>query len=99
MGSAKESVKHGFVFVQLIFLALLSVGVRWMPLSGGAHNFLVFGIAFSMAALVLVQYMGLNWRDTLLFWIFMVPVILFAVLVVLLIPDIAHHPFDFLKGV
>jgi caa(3)-type oxidase subunit IV len=92
------STKHGFIFSQLAVLALLAVAVTRLHFSGGLNNLLVLGIAFGMAALVLVQYMGLKWRDTYIFWIFVIPVVLFAILVVLLIPDVAHQPIPFLNG-
>ena len=41
--------------------------------------------------------MGLKIKGPLVVWIFIIPIVLFAIMVVLMMPDIAHVKVDFLK--
>jgi hypothetical protein len=50
-----------------------------------------------MAGLVLGQYMGLRLEGPLVVWTFIVPVALFVVLTLLLMPDIGHVSIEFLR--
>ena len=88
------SLKHGLVYAVLAVLALLSVATRFLPLPGHTGAVVIFAIAFLMAGLVAIQYMGLKWEGTLVYAVVAIPFILFFILVVTLIPDIAHYPFD-----
>ena len=81
------SANHGMVFTVLVILAAVSVGVPFLHLGTVPHNALLFGIAFFMAFLVIMQYMGLKQEGPLVFAFFIVPFVLFAILVALLIPE------------
>ncbi len=74
---------HDFVFILLSILAFLSIGTTFLSLSPGLNNWCVFGIAAIMASLVLLQYMDLKSEGFLVIAFFIVPVVLFAILVVL----------------
>jgi cytochrome c oxidase subunit IV len=87
---------HKLVYTMLVILALLSVGMGFLHLPAIVNNVAIFTIAFAMAALVVAHYMGLRWEGPIILWTFLVPIILFAILVVLLVPDIAHSPLPFL---
>jgi caa(3)-type oxidase subunit IV len=97
MASNSGSAKHGFVFGVLVLLALCSVTAGVLHLPVVLNNILIFAIAFAMAGLVVLQYMGLRMEGPLVFWTFLIPVILFAILVVGLMPDIAHTSIEFLR--
>lgn len=97
--NSKPAASHSVIFSSLVALVLLLVGVSFLPLSALFHNLIIFGIALVMAGLVLGQYMGLRLEGPLVVWTFVVPVILFAIIVILLMPDIAHVPVGFLKHV
>jgi hypothetical protein len=96
--STKSAVSHSAIFSLLVVLALLSVGASLLPLSTLFHNLTIFAIALVMAGLVLGQYMGLRLEGPLVLWTFIVPVILFGIIVILLMPDVAHVPVGFLKS-
>ena len=95
MNPNPTSSNHGILYALLVVLVALAAWVSLLHLSPGLNNLAVFGIAFTMAALVLAQYMGLRWEGPLVLWVFAIPVILFAILVVMLLPDIAHTPMPF----
>lgn len=84
------SIDQGLSFATLVTLALFGVGVTLLQLSPGLQNILVFTAAFIMAGIVVLQYMGLKWEGPLVVWTFLIPVALFAILVIALVPDIAH---------
>jgi hypothetical protein len=96
--NSKSAASHGVIFSLLVALVLFSVGASFLPLSALFHNLIIFGIALVMAGLVLGQYMGLRLEGPLVLWTFFVPVVLF-VIIILLMPDIAHVPVGFLKHV
>ncbi len=87
------SAKHGLVFGTLVVLAFLMVGARFLPLPGYAGTILLFAIAFVMAGLVVLQYMGLKWEGAIVYAVVAGPLVLFLILVLVLIPDVAHYPF------
>ena len=89
---------HGITFSFLVFLVLGSVGASLMHLPPSTNNVIVLAAAFFMAGLVVSQYMGLKVESWVVRLTVAVPVVLFIILVVLLLPDIAHFPVpSFLK--
>ena len=90
------TVNHSLVFGTLVILVLISVGISLLHFSVLMNNVLIFFIAFIMSALVVAQYMGLRFEGRLVVWIFIVPLVLFAILVVALMPDIGHVAVNFL---
>ena len=92
MNPQNHSNRYDFVFALLVGLVFTSVGVSLLHLPGILNNLLVLGIAFLMAGLVAVHYMGLKWNGPLIEVIVAIPLALFILLVAVLIPDIAHIP-------
>jgi caa(3)-type oxidase subunit IV len=98
MSSTTSSTKHGMVFSALVAMALSSVGIVFLHLPGFTQNIAVFSVAFLMAGLVFFQYMDLKSEGKLIYWIMVIPFVLFGILVVLFIPDVCHYSIDFMKG-
>jgi len=98
MDPQKASARHNIVFSILAGFVLLSVGVSLLHLPESINNLIVLGIAFLMACLVAAQYMGLKWEGRLIDVIVVIPLALFALLIIVLIPDIGHHSIPFLQG-
>ncbi len=97
MSTTTANSKHGMVFGALVAMALSSVGIVFLHLPGLTQNIAVFSVAFLMAGLVFFQYMDLKSEGKLIYWIMVIPFVLFAILVVLFIPDVCHYSIDFLK--
>lgn len=97
--SSKTSSNHAAVFSSLMVLSLCAVGVTFLHLSILANNLAIFGVAVVMAGLVVFQYMNLKGEGILIYWVILVPLVLFAILVFLLMPDVCHFSVDFLKGI
>jgi heme/copper-type cytochrome/quinol oxidase subunit 4 len=83
MNTKSKFSNHNVIFILLAVLAFFSVGTTFLSLSPGLNNWYVFGIAAIMASLVLIQYMDLKSEGFLVYAFFIVPVVLFAILVVL----------------
>jgi caa(3)-type oxidase subunit IV len=96
--NAPTSSNHTAVFISLIVLVLCAVGVTFLHLSVMTQNFSIFGVAAVMASLVFFQYMNLKSEGHLIYWLTIIPLVLFAILVVLLMPDVCHYSIPFLKG-
>ena len=90
MAQSQNPTSHTVVFSLLVVLVLCAVGVSLLHLPPLTNNFAIFAIAFVMAGLVVVQYMGLKMEGPTVRLVVAVPVVLFAILVILLMPDIAH---------
>ncbi len=90
MATQSRPVNHNFVFAFLVMLVLISVGVSLLHLSALMNNLVVIGVALVMSALVVAQYMGLRFEGRLVIWSFALPLILFAILVIAMMPDIGH---------
>ena len=90
-------MKHGMVFALLVILALFSVGKALLHLPALWNNLVIFGVAFVLAGLVVAQYMGLRMEGPVVIIIFVIPLVLFAIMVILLMPDVAHVKVDFLR--
>ena len=97
MAPKSASASHGVVFTLLVVLVLCAVGSTQLHLSPLMNNLIIFSIAFIMAGLVTAQYMGLRIEGPLILWIVFIPTLLFAILVILLMPDVAHVPVEFLR--
>lgn len=81
---------HAVTFSLLILLVLGSLGASLLHLAPLANNIIVLAAGFLMAGLVVTQYMGLQTEAWVVRLTVTVPVILFIILVVVLMPDIAH---------
>jgi caa(3)-type oxidase subunit IV len=96
--NSTSSSNHLAVFSSLVVLALCAVGVTFLHLSAVANNLAIFGVAVVMAGLVVFQYMNLKSEGTIIYWVTIIPLVLFAILVILLMPDVCHFSIDFLRG-
>lgn len=81
--------RQSTVLVLLIILALVSVGIHYLHLTYGIAIPLYALVALSMTSLVTGKYMRLLSEGNMIYFLAGIPVFLFIVLVVLLIPDIA----------
>ena len=99
MNSNTSVNNHSAIFSVLVVLALSSVGISFLHLPVLANNLAIFSVAVVMAGLVFFQYMDLKSEGKLIYWIMIIPIILFGILFVLFIPDVCHYSIDFLKKV
>lgn len=83
MRSKSNSANHNLIFILLVVLSLISIATTFLSISPDLSNWYIFGIAAIMATLVLLQYMDLKSEGFLVYAFFVVPVVLFAILVVL----------------
>ncbi len=97
MNSNTASNNHTTVFSVLVVMALSAVGVTFLHLPLMANNVAIFSIAFVMAGLVFFQYMDLKSEGKLIYWIMIIPFVLFGILLVLFIPDVCHYSINFLR--
>ncbi len=89
--SASKS-NHGMVYVALVILALVTVGSSLLQFPGNVGIYIIFVLALAQAFLVALQYMGLKIEGYMVYGLIIIPLVLFAILVFLCIPDIAHYP-------
>ncbi len=85
------------IFSALVVLVLCAVGIFFLHLPIVLNNLAIFSVAILMAGLVFFQYMDLKSEGKLIYWIMVIPMVLFAILFVLFIPDVCHYSIDFLK--
>jgi len=98
MDAKSGILNHSLIFGLLVVLMAASVGTSLLLHSSPvANNVVIFIIAFIMAGLVISQYMDLKIEGPLVIWLVLIPVILFAIIVFLMMPDIAHVSVDFLR--
>ena len=93
MNSTTASNNHTMIFSVLVVMALSAVGVTFLHLPIVTNNVAIFAIAFVMAGL----YMDLKSEGKLIYWIMIIPFILFGILLVLFIPDVCHFSINFLR--
>jgi len=99
MSSNSATNNHSLIFSLLVIMVLGAVGVTFLHLPIMANNLSIFAIAFTMAGLVFFQYMDLKSEGKLIYWIMIIPCVLFGILFVLFIPDVCHYSIDFLRKV
>ncbi len=97
MNSNTSVNNHSAIFSVLVLLALSAVGITFLHLPVVSNNLAVFAVATVMAGLVFFQYMDLKSEGKLIYWIMIIPFVLFGILLVLFIPDVCHYSIDFLK--
>ena len=87
-----ESGKSGDnYFAVWLWLVALTVGYlleRWVGIPRRWALVVIFGIAFWKASLVALNFMHLKRESPVIYAIAAVPIVLFAILVLLLLPDI-----------
>lgn len=84
----KASSGHEAIFIALVVLVLSMVGLSQAHLPGALHNTAIFLVAGIMSVLVAMRYMGLRIEGKLVWTMVLVSLLLFAILCVVLIPDL-----------
>lgn len=97
MNSNVSANNHTMIFSVLVLLALSAVGITFLHMPILQNNLAIFAVATFMAGLVFFQYMDLKSEGKLIYWIIIIPFVLFGILVLLFIPDVCHYSIDFLK--
>ncbi len=94
MSITASKSNHELVYITLVILAFVTVGASFLHLPGNENVYLIFGLATIQCLLVALQYMGLKVEGVIVYGFVIVPLILFAILVFLCIPDISHYPLN-----
>jgi caa(3)-type oxidase subunit IV len=79
------------VWAWLVFLLIVSVAAVYLPFPQAATVLIIFTIAVAKALLVAANYMHLRFEERLIRIIAIVPVVLFLILTLTLIPDIVYN--------
>jgi cytochrome c oxidase subunit 4 len=79
------------VWAWLVFLLLISLAAVYLPFSQAVTITLIFVVAAVKAFLVVVNFMHLKFEQRLVHLIAIVPVVLFIIMTVTLIPDIVYN--------
>jgi caa(3)-type oxidase subunit IV len=79
------------VWAWLVFLLIISLAAVYLPFSQTATITMIFVVAAVKAFLVAANYMHLRFEKRLIHAIAIVPVILFIILTIALMPDIVYH--------
>lgn len=79
------------IWVWLVVLLAVSLAAVYLPFSQTATIIVIFAVAVVKAFLVAVNYMHLRFERRLIHAIAIVPVLLFLVMTLILLPDIAFH--------
>lgn len=87
MKTKTASSNHSLIYALLVVLAISIVGVSKLHLALVPHNLAIFAIATVMAVLVAIQYMGLKVEGALVYWLMVIPFVIFAIFVFTLIPE------------
>jgi caa(3)-type oxidase subunit IV len=75
----------------LVILLMVGVAVAYLPFPKSITTFLIFAIAAVKAVMVALNYMHLRFERLLIYAIAIVPLLLFLILTVTLIPDIVFN--------
>jgi len=79
------------VWAWLVLLLIISVSAVYLPFSQGITVTFIFIVAAVKAYLVAVNFMHLKFEESLVRYIAAIPVILFIILVLTLIPDMVYN--------
>ncbi|MDZ7362566.1 MAG: cytochrome C oxidase subunit IV family protein [candidate division KSB1 bacterium] len=79
------------VWAWLVFLLVISLAAVYLPFSQAVTITLIFAVAAVKAFLVAVNFMHLKFEQRLVHLIALVPVVLFIIMTVTLIPDIVYN--------
>lgn len=85
---AASRSRHFVIWVWLVVLTAAYLAERTLGVPHHAALAIIFGIALVKAMLVAWNYMHLRHEGRMIFVILLVPILLFAILVLLLLPDI-----------
>jgi caa(3)-type oxidase subunit IV len=79
------------VWAWLLILLFISLGAVYLPFSHGITVTFIFVVAAVKAFLVAANFMGLRFEERFVWWVGIVPVVLFVILVLGLIPDVGYQ--------
>jgi caa(3)-type oxidase subunit IV len=79
------------VWAWLVFLLGISLAAVYLPFSQTVTVMLIFVVAAVKAFLVAVNFMHLKFEQRLVHLIAIVPLVLFIIMTITLMPDIAYH--------
>ncbi|MFQ5604737.1 MAG: cytochrome C oxidase subunit IV family protein [bacterium] len=79
------------VWAWLVLLLFVSVAAVYLPFSQALTVAFIFIVAAVKAALVAFYFMHLKFEEKLVRYIAIIPVLLFVIMTLSLIPDIAHN--------
>ena len=86
--SAKSHVNYFSIWVWLVVLTVGYLLERFLGIPRHVALLAIFGIALVKALLVALNFMHLRWESPMIYAIVVVPIVLFGILLVLLLPDI-----------
>ena len=91
--NAAPRSRYFVIWVWLVVLTVAYLAERAVGVPRHIALAIIFGIALVKAMLVAWNYMHLRHEGRMIFVILLVPILLFTILVLLLLPDIAlvHH--------
>lgn len=79
------------VWAWLVFLLIISLAAVYLPFSQTITVTIIFVVAAVKAFLVLVNFMHLKFEQRLVRLIALVPVVLFIIMTIALMPDIVYN--------
>lgn len=91
---AHDHPNYFMVWVVLLLLLVVSLAAVYMPFSQTLTVILIFVIAAVKALLVASFFMHLKIEGKLILAIAIVPVILFVIMTISLLPDIVYNPVE-----
>ena len=91
MSGTRTHPNYVLVWYWLLGLALASVLVSALPVSHTFTVVLVFAAATVKAVLVALYYMHLRFERRLVYALVLVPLVLFGILLLVLVPEIARR--------
>ncbi len=91
MEAKHEHPKYVAIWAWLLLLLFLSVAAVYQPFSQGMVVAFIFIVAGVKAGLVAVYFMHLKFEESLVRYIALIPVLLFIIMTLTLIPDIVYN--------
>lgn len=79
------------VWAWLVFLLIISLAAVYLPFSQTVTVMIIFVVAAVKAFLVVVNFMHLKFEQRLVRFIAIVPVVLFIIMTIALMPDIVYN--------
>jgi caa(3)-type oxidase subunit IV len=90
-GGAHPRPNYIAVWAWLVFLLIISLAAVYLPFSQTATISMIFVVAAVKAFLVAANFMHLRFETKLVHAIAIVPVLLFIILTITLLPDIVYN--------
>lgn len=89
--SAHQRPNYVVVWLWLVGLLVISLAAVYLPFSQAATVTMIFVVAVVKAFLVVTNFMHLKFEQKWIKTIALVPVVLFIIMTIALIPDIAYN--------